>query len=336
MKIGVDTESLHLWFQNGRMNIFQFIDVAKDIGFDGVMINVLTKKGQQEGLGALGKDSPEHIRRVGEYLKKKKMFVELAARGTKPEYLKKMVEVAHLIGAKVLRTYVVYPGSAEAGKFSGEFHPEYFLQAIGEIKKVIPVLEKYRIGLAVENHELETCDEIRRMVSEISHPLVGVHYDLGNTMMAWEEPLEGLDKILPWLMSTHMKDHVVCRDGDKYVIAGVPMGQGNIDIHSACWRIAGQRRLDHLIIENCYPYASEFRRPVGSGGVANVGKGAFAVGEFPWKKYDVRPLESYLYEGEHLEAMMEQQMAGLKESYHCLKKILSQIACEEVEEIQIG
>lgn len=336
MKIGVDTESLHLWLQNGKIDIFEFIDIAESIGFEGVMINLLTKKGQKEGLGALGRDEPAHIRKVGNYLKQKNMFVELAARGTKPEYLRKLIQAAHLIGAKVLRTYVVYPGSMEAGKFSGDFRAEYLLQATAEIKKLIPSLEKYQVALAIENHELETCDELRQMVSEISHPLVGIHYDLGNTMMVWEDPLEGLEKIAPWLISTHMKDHVVCKDGEKYVITGVPMGQGNIDIHSACFRIARQGRLEHLIIENCYPYASEFRRPVGTGGVAGVGKGAFAIGEFPWKKYGVHPLESYLYEGKHLEAMMEQQMEGLKESYRYLKQIMSQMEWEQEDEVRIS
>ena len=41
IKIGLDTESLHLWFQNKRMDIFGFIEKAHELGFDGVMINIL-------------------------------------------------------------------------------------------------------------------------------------------------------------------------------------------------------------------------------------------------------------------------------------------------------
>ena len=41
LKLGLDTESLHLWFQNKRMDIFGFIEKAHELGFDGVMINIL-------------------------------------------------------------------------------------------------------------------------------------------------------------------------------------------------------------------------------------------------------------------------------------------------------
>ena len=41
IKIGLDTESLHLWFQNKRMDIFGFIEKTHELGFDGVMINIL-------------------------------------------------------------------------------------------------------------------------------------------------------------------------------------------------------------------------------------------------------------------------------------------------------
>ena len=41
IKIGLDTESLHLWFQNKRMDIFGFIEKAHELGFDGVMIKMI-------------------------------------------------------------------------------------------------------------------------------------------------------------------------------------------------------------------------------------------------------------------------------------------------------
>lgn len=31
MKIGLETESMYLWFQNGRMDIFSYIDFAEEL-----------------------------------------------------------------------------------------------------------------------------------------------------------------------------------------------------------------------------------------------------------------------------------------------------------------
>ena len=35
LKLGLDTESLHLWLQNKRMDIFGFIEKAHEFGLDG-------------------------------------------------------------------------------------------------------------------------------------------------------------------------------------------------------------------------------------------------------------------------------------------------------------
>lgn len=55
LKIGLDTESLHLWFQNKRMDIFGFIEKAHQLGFDGVMINILKDYNLGSGMGHTGK-----------------------------------------------------------------------------------------------------------------------------------------------------------------------------------------------------------------------------------------------------------------------------------------
>ena len=41
MKIGLDTESCHLLFHNGLIDIIGFIRKASELGLDGVMINII-------------------------------------------------------------------------------------------------------------------------------------------------------------------------------------------------------------------------------------------------------------------------------------------------------
>lgn len=36
MKLGLETESYHLFFQQGMMDIFDFIDKTSELGLDGV------------------------------------------------------------------------------------------------------------------------------------------------------------------------------------------------------------------------------------------------------------------------------------------------------------
>ena len=41
LKLGLETESLHLWLQHKRMDIFGFIEKAHELGLDGVQINII-------------------------------------------------------------------------------------------------------------------------------------------------------------------------------------------------------------------------------------------------------------------------------------------------------
>lgn len=64
MKIGLETESYHLHFQNGRMDIFDFIRRTAELGLDGVQINIIKDKNLDPEWGTLGSDDTEHLLKV--------------------------------------------------------------------------------------------------------------------------------------------------------------------------------------------------------------------------------------------------------------------------------
>lgn len=330
MRIGIETESCHLWLQNKRIDIFGFIEKAAEFGYDGVMINIIEKKNQTEGLGALGADDPVHLAKVAQAIRSHGMFVELDTRGTDPQHLTHVLEIAELLGADVVRTFVMSGSGYSHGNLVGSFNKEAFDQAGQQLRELVPVLERKRIRLAIENHELETSAEILALVQQIGSPWVGVHLDVGNVMMAWEDPLEATRRVAPYTVTTHMKDHIICRNGPEgeAVVCGVPLGQGNLDLPAICRELYRHSTLQRLIIEMCYPYASPFQRPAGTGGVQQVGEGAFAVKPAPFPPEAVKPLDYYLYEGELLEQMLAAQLEGMRTSGAYLREICRQIENE--------
>lgn len=322
LSFGIDTECLHLWLQNKKLDIFGFIDITEELGAQGIMINLIAKKNQDDGLGALGVDTPSNIQKVADYLETKGMFVELATRGTNPEHLTHIIDVAQKLGAKVIRTFVMSGGGYSDRELSGKFDKAVFEKAADELKKMVPLLEKTGIELGIENHELETTKEVVGLVEEVNSNQVGVHFDVGNTMMAWENPIDGLKIALPYIKSTHIKDHVVIKvDGELYV-CGVPCGEGNIDLNKICQELK-KTNLEHIIIEMCYPYAAPFRRPLGTGGVTET-DGVFRIEKPPFDTDFVKPLDYYTYEGKDLELLMDAQIQGLKTSVNTIKKILGE------------
>ncbi len=311
MKLGLETESFHYLFQNGKMDIFDFIRKTAELGLDGVMINIIYDKNLDPNWGTLGSDDTEHLEKVRKEIEKYNLYAEIDTKGTDPEHLAKVIDVAHKIGADVIRTYICF----------GEYDPEKLEKAPGDIKQIVQLLKKYRIKLAVENHEEETTDEIIKIIKEVDNYWVGAHCDIGNSMMAWEDPIEAVRKLAPYAFTTHFKDHIIIEEDGEYKVCGVPAGDGNIDLDE-CFRIlVEESRLERINIEMCYPYIAQFKREPGAGGVYEVGEGAFKVENPPFDPNVIKPSQYYYPPEELLEELIEEQIKGIEKGIEYTKAL---------------
>jgi len=315
LKFGLETESCHLSLQNKRMDIFGFIDFAADMGFDGVVINVIEKRNLQEGLGALGKDDQEHIKKVALKIKERGMYVEVDTRGTDYEHLAHMLAVADLLGADILRTFVMMGNTFSHTNLIGEFSQEGMERACEDLKKIIPLCEKHRIKIAIENHCTETMTEIMDLVNKLDSRWIGVLFDYGNSIPVYEDPMHALVLCTDKLFSTHLKDQVICRTGDEneleYCMCEKAVGEGVCDVIGLSEYIMTHTALTRLNVETSYPYAGRFTRPVGTGGVTKLGEGAFRIEEPPVPIEKIKPLNYYSYHGEMLDELIEEQNQSL-------------------------
>lgn len=339
IKIGLDTESLHLWFQNKRLDIFGFIEKAHEFGCDGVMINLIKDFNLDPEWGTLENNKPEHLAKVRALLAKYNMFAEFATKGIEYDHLVKIIETAEAVGVDVIRTYIPITlnakedrqtggeGRYDLGKVRLDFDPAVFDDAVVKLKAIAPVLQKHRIKLALENHEYETSDELVNVVKQVNNPWVGLHYDFGNAMMAWEEPEKAAENMAPYTHTTHFKDHIVipCSDDEyKYVVCGVPAGTGNINLESCLKTMMDKSNLTRLVVEMCYPYCAQFKRTPGAGGVYAVGEGCFKVEAPLYDESVVKPSQYYYPQEisqELLEELLEKQVNGARASVEYARKL---------------
>lgn len=325
MEIGIETESCHLWFQNNKLDLFEFIDLAEKAGFNGIIINMVAKKNQKEGIGTLGQEDSVYLKELAACLREKSLFVELDTRGIEYERLAHVFGIANILGADIVRTFVMSGSDYNLYNTGGSFHKEIFERSANKILSLIPLLEQYGIKLAIENHELETSDEILGLLKQIDSPRVGAAFDIGNPMMAWEDPIEAAMKMAKVAVTTHIKDHIVCEDREngEYLVCGVPLGEGNINLLEIFRILIGQSHLNRFNLEMCHPYATRFKRPFGTGGIWQAGEGSFALKKPPITF--CHPLEYYNYSGEHLDKMMEIQLCDMLKSGQYLRGILEQL-----------
>lgn len=316
MKIGLETESCHLLFQHGRMDLFDFVEFTGQCGLDGVQINVVPDLNLHPRWGVLESVSSDYLARVRALIDRYDLYCELDTRGSTVRELVPALRVAHALGASVVRTYLRYP--------LGRFDEKFMANQVSEVRRIIPFLKKYQIHLAFENHEYETSAEMINFVTLVGQPVwVGLLCDIGNSMMAWEEPLAATRAMVPHVFSVHLKDHTVIENAGEAMVCGVALGRGNIDLETTFQILADSSAEFHVNLEMCYPYSSPFKRERGTGGVYDFA-GAFAITPPPFPPELVKPMNYYSpheCSEEALDVLLQSQWEGLEHSIAVLKKL---------------
>jgi sugar phosphate isomerase/epimerase len=93
-----------------------------------------------------------------------------------------------------------------------------------------PVLRKYKVRLAIENHKGWRAVEQAAWMKRLGSDYVGVHFDFGNNVSFCEDPMFTLETLKPWIFSCHIKDMAVAPYEDGFLLSEVPMGEGFLDL----------------------------------------------------------------------------------------------------------
>jgi sugar phosphate isomerase/epimerase len=308
MQLGLESFSYHLAFTMGRMDIFEFIQRAAQLGLEGIQINVVRGK----NWGHLGGNDSTHLEKIRTMANDLGFFIEIDTRGTDPVHLINALDVCHALGADVLRTYV-----SLGGNLATELQ-----QAKKNIRQVVSKAEDLGIRIALENHEYETSDDMVRLLERIDHPQIGLLVDIGNSMMVLEDPLSAIRNLAPYAISAHFKDHVVIENGESSRVVGVPIGMGNIDI-KACFRILVARsNLTRINIEESYGYSAPFRIPPPESKDLNRLGAAFRRYPMPHDPAVIAPYLSESIPSEGAEQYLVWQDLAVQHSVAQMKRII--------------
>jgi len=82
---------------------------------------------------------------------------------------------------------------------------ERILKTKEKLSHVLPLAEKYRIKLALENHIDITSDDLDRLI-DFDSPSIGICYDSGNFLAMDENPLDAFYRFKDRILCTHLKD----------------------------------------------------------------------------------------------------------------------------------
>lgn len=210
MKIGVSSYSFHKLIKAGE-TYFNICDLAKEIGFDAIeFIDLDLKNGSgQQTIEELAADLRAHCEKIQLPIAAYTVGADfLNGRGgsaeDEPERIKKCVDVACLLGAKVLRHDAFWAMNGIRD----------WQEAVAKVAPAIREVAEYAQGKGVktcsENHGMimQDAQRMEYMIRQVNHANYGWLVDMGNFMCADENPQYAMGVAAPYAVHVHAKDFI--------------------------------------------------------------------------------------------------------------------------------
>jgi sugar phosphate isomerase/epimerase len=115
------------------------------------------------------------------------------------------------------------------------------------------MLADHGVTLAVETHFEFTSFELLRifeMCDAEPGGWLGICLDTMNLLVLLEDPLEAVDRLLPWIVSTHIKDGGILLGEEGFTVFPIEIGRGIVDIQGIASRFKSLGRGVNLSIED--------------------------------------------------------------------------------------
>jgi sugar phosphate isomerase/epimerase len=144
--------------------------------------------------------------------------------------LKKLILISNQIGSKFIRIKCSNILSCERYRYKKKWSVK-IQSIVKKIKQIKPLLKKYKIKLAIENHQdLDSCDLID-IINIVGKDYVGINFDVGNAFATCEIPIEFLKKTRKYILNVHLKDYIILPTNRGYALHKCPIMDGDSQIN---------------------------------------------------------------------------------------------------------
>jgi sugar phosphate isomerase/epimerase len=99
-----------------------------------------------------------------------------------------------------------------------------------QIAAAVPIVEKHRMRLGIENHKDWRVDQQVALLKQYSSEYVGVTLDTGNNLSVLDDPMETVEALAPYTFNVHFKDMALEETPSGFQMSEVPLGEGLLDL----------------------------------------------------------------------------------------------------------
>jgi sugar phosphate isomerase/epimerase len=163
---------------------------------------------------------------------------------------RKIVEKAGALGTRIIRSC---SGGLMRWKQNAPDTEVFLNEAAVELKREAQLFRDNGVVLAIETHFEFTTFELLRlfdMCDAAPDDWIGICLDTMNLLTMLEDPLAATDRVLPWVVSTHIKDGGILLSEDGITTFPAPIGKGIVDIEAITLMLQSLNKEIHLSVEN--------------------------------------------------------------------------------------
>lgn len=118
-----------------------------------------------------------------------------------------------------------------------------------KVKMAVAAAEKEKLPLALENHKDWTIDEMVALLKEYESEYLGVTLDTGNNIALCDDPMEVVRALMPYTVTTHLKDMGLEPAADGFLLSEMPFGEGYLDIQAIIAEVRAKKPKAKLTLE---------------------------------------------------------------------------------------
>lgn len=117
------------------------------------------------------------------------------------------------------------------------------------IDRALPIVERHGIPLALENHKDWTAAEMAALMKQKSSEQLGVCLDTGNNISLLDDPMDVVETLAPYALSTHLKDMGVARYKDGFLLSEMLFGEGFLNLKQIVTAVQRARPKTRITLE---------------------------------------------------------------------------------------
>jgi sugar phosphate isomerase/epimerase len=233
--MGIATTS----FMNSRRarDTIEFLEYCNSLGAGGIQASLTSTE-------------PAYIKTLRGKAERYGMSVEVMAglpRGNIGSF-EHTVIAAKEVGAIAIRSTAPGPRRYEAFSSLDDWKKAE-AQSRATLERAVPVVDKHRIPLAIENHRDRTLAEFAGLMKKFGGEYFGACVDFGNNIALLDDPMEVVKQLAQYTVSAHIKDMAVEEYSDGFLLAEVPLGEGILPLQEMVDTIAKAHPKTRMTLE---------------------------------------------------------------------------------------